>query len=400
LGNENDWPGDFEEFDKEKIRGFMSELNRMAHTLDPSRKTVIRRCDFCKDIIDVYSPSIWAGWYRGRYTEYKKFSEEEMKKVDHFLHAEWGGDSHARRHSESVEAVVARLVAGPPPAEKELEFVLTGGQERASRDGDWSETYICNLFDWHLKEQETMEWLAGTAQWIFKDFSAPQRPDNPLPRVNQKGLVERDLTLKESYFVFQSYWSGRPMAHIYGHSWPVRWGKADELKLVKVYSNCPTVELFVNGTSAGVRKRNSQDFPAAGLHWLVQLKVGPNHIRAIGKHNGVEVIDEIDLQYQTQSWGAPANLVLEEAERTKEKIVVRARVFDQSGVPCLDSRKVVRFDIAGMGRLRDNLGTSAGARKLEMYNGVADIGVELKQGEAVVSVSSDGLPTAFRTLNG
>jgi len=31
---------------------------------------------------------------------------------------------------------------------------LTGGQTRASKDGDWSETYICNLFDWHLKEQE------------------------------------------------------------------------------------------------------------------------------------------------------------------------------------------------------------------------------------------------------
>ena len=30
---------------------------------------------------------------------YKSKSEAEMKKVNHFLHAEWGGDSHARRHS-------------------------------------------------------------------------------------------------------------------------------------------------------------------------------------------------------------------------------------------------------------------------------------------------------------
>jgi hypothetical protein len=35
-------------------------------------------------------------------------------------------------------------------------------------------------------------------------------------RVNQKGLVERDLTLKEGYFVFQSYWAEKPMVHIYG----------------------------------------------------------------------------------------------------------------------------------------------------------------------------------------
>lgn len=95
LGNENDWPGDFEEFDKEKIRAFMVELNTLSHALDPSRKTAIRRCDFCKDVVDVYSPSIWAGWYQGPYTTYKDRTLAEMKKVDHFLHMEWGGDSHA-----------------------------------------------------------------------------------------------------------------------------------------------------------------------------------------------------------------------------------------------------------------------------------------------------------------
>ncbi len=50
LGNENDWPGDFPEFDELAIRTFMSELNDLAHALDPSRKTCIRRCDFCADL--------------------------------------------------------------------------------------------------------------------------------------------------------------------------------------------------------------------------------------------------------------------------------------------------------------------------------------------------------------
>jgi beta-galactosidase len=76
LGNENDWPGDFQEFDKTKIRDFMQELNDLAQRLDSTRKTAIRRCDFCKDIVDVYSPSIWSGWYRGRYTEYKNESAD------------------------------------------------------------------------------------------------------------------------------------------------------------------------------------------------------------------------------------------------------------------------------------------------------------------------------------
>ncbi|HWW77293.1 MAG TPA: glycoside hydrolase family 2 TIM barrel-domain containing protein, partial [Pyrinomonadaceae bacterium] len=230
LGNENDWPGDFEEFDKAKIRAFMSELNELAHALDPTRKTAIRRCDFCKDVVDVYSPSIWAGWYRGRYTEYKQSSEEEMKKVRHFLHVEYGGDSHARRHSENPDQVLSKIATGQGTDERGLDYLLTGGVARASSDGDWSESYICNLFDWHLKEQETMPWLTGAAQWVFKDFSTPLRPTNPVPRVNQKGVVERDLTIKESYYVFQSYWAEAPVLHIYGHTWPARWGERGEAK--------------------------------------------------------------------------------------------------------------------------------------------------------------------------
>jgi beta-galactosidase len=58
----------------------------------------------------------------------------------------------------------------------------------------------------------------------------------------------------------------------------------------------------------------------------------------------------------------------------------------------------VRFRIAGDGRLLDNLGTSTGARKVELYNGRALIGVERGGGAAVVSVSSEGLPTALLTL--
>ena len=93
---------------------------------------------------------------------------------------------------------------------------------KAAKDNDWNETYVCNLIDWHLKEQETMPWLSGTAYWPFKDFSTPVRPENPIPYVNQKGVVERDFTKKESFYVFQSYWTAKLMAHIYGHSWPVR----------------------------------------------------------------------------------------------------------------------------------------------------------------------------------
>jgi beta-galactosidase len=395
LGNENDWPGDFEEFDKDKIRAFMTELNTLAHNLDPSRKTAIRRCDFCKDVVDVYSPSIWAGWYQGPYTDYKSRSLTEIKKVDHFLHMEWGGDSHARRHSEAIEQVLAKYVAGEAPDQRGLDFQLNGGVNRAANDGDWSETYICNLFDWHLKEQETMPELTGAAQWIFKDFATTLRPGNPVPCVNQKGLVERDFTLKEGYFVFQSYWSQAPMVHVYGHSWPVRWGAKDELKLVKVYSNCAAVELFVNGQSVGAKKRNSQDFPAAGLRWLVRFREGENVIRAT---NNTDVTDEVRFVYQTAQWGKPASLLLQELKQVDDVSTLEVRAVDAKNVVCLDARNFVHFELAGDGRLIDNLGTSTAARKVQLYNGRALIGVQRQKGKSAVSVSSDGLPTAFLSL--
>jgi beta-galactosidase len=111
----------------------------------------------------VYSPSIWAGWYSGRYTEYKKSAQKEMMKVNCAFHAEWGGDSHSMRHSEDPDKGLAAISTGQGTDERGLAYLLTGGQARASKDGDWSESYICNLFDWHLKEQETMDWLTGSA---------------------------------------------------------------------------------------------------------------------------------------------------------------------------------------------------------------------------------------------
>jgi beta-galactosidase len=399
LGNENDWPGDFEEFDQEKIKAFMRELNDLAHTIDPARQTAIRRCDFCSDIPDVYSPSIWAGWYRGRYTEYRDATEQEMKKVRHFFHAEWGGDSHAGRHSEDPDRLVSRVVTGSGTDERGLDYLLTGGQARASRDGDWSETYICNLFDWHLKEQETMPWLTGAAQWVFKDFSTPLRGENPIPRMNQKGVVDRELTPKEGYFVFQSYWAREPMVRVYGHSWPVRWGEPGERKLIKVYSNCPSVELLINGVSLGVRTRSSQDFPAAGLRWMAALREGENVVRAVATAaTGTRLTDEIRCTYTTRPWGPPARLVLREASREGGTVRVDAELVDAAGLRCLDSRLLVRFGLAGAGRLHENLGVMGGSKQVELANGRCHILLDHGDGPSVVSLSGKGVPTAFLTI--
>jgi beta-galactosidase len=394
LGNEDDWPGEYPRLDQRAIRQFMTEMRDIARSLDCSRLTSFRRCDFARDIPDVYSPSIWAGWYGGNYHDYEKSLATQRERVKRLIHMEWGADSHAGRHSEDPEAALRKVPAHGATAEQGLAYKKGGYPPRMSSDGDWSETYACLLFDWHLKTQEKLDWLTGSAQWIFKDFASPLRGDSAIPRMNQKGVVERDLTKKESYYLFQSHWASKPMVHIYGHTWPVRWGHAGQTRPVHVFSNCDHAELFLNGKSLGGKRRDSQDFPAAGLRWDVAFASGTNKLRAIATQGTATVTDEIELTYETQAWTTPAELRLIEKARTADTVTLAATLHDANGRLCLDAAHTVRFSLAGDGRLIDNLGTTRGSRELQLANGRAQISFQ-RTGACSVGVVSAGLPAAF-----
>lgn len=313
-----------------------------------------------------------------------------------FIHIEWGADSLAGRHAEDPYKNLTGVVTGHGTAERGLAYLLTGGEARVSRDGDWSETYACDLFDWHLKTQGTLPWLTGSAQWVFKDFTTPLRTENPIPRINQKGLIQRDMSFKEGYFVFQSFWAEKPMVHLYGHTWPVRWGKPDELRAVRVYSNCTTAELFLNGRSVGVRHRNSQDFPCAGLRWMLPFQSGRNHLRVTARtKDGAELSDELEFSYQSAPWGKPARFFLQEVARGAAKVTIEAILSDENGLLCLDARTPVRFTLAGQARLLDNRGTSDGSRVVQLGNGRARISLTDLRGPCTVAISAEGLPSAF-----
>ncbi|HEY4354288.1 MAG TPA: glycoside hydrolase family 2 TIM barrel-domain containing protein [Acidobacteriaceae bacterium] len=400
LGNEDDWPTEFPSIDKEAIRAWMTEMRDLAHKLDPSRLTSFRRCDFARDIPDVYSPSIWAGWYSGLFTEYEASLTKERERVKRMLHIEWGADSLAGRHSEDPYTGL-HITTGQGTDERGLAYKATGGPPRISRDGDWSESYACDLFDWHLKTQEALPWLTGAAQWIFKDFTTPLRVENPIPRINMKGLITRDMVRKESYYVFQSYWAEEPMVHIYGHTWPVRWGAPDESKTVKVYSNCDEVELFHGAKSLGVKKRNSQDFPAAGLRWTLPFAAGKNELRAVGRKNSRAVEDRIDFAYETRRWGKPASFTMKQErglDAANNRYTVHVQLQDAAGIPCLDSRLRVRFSVAGPAKLTDNQGTPWGSREVELANGRGSIEVTLHGSSAEVAVAGKDVPAAYVRL--
>ena len=235
-----------------------------------------------------------------------------------------------------------------------------------------------------------MENLTGSAFWTFKDFCTPLRPKNPIPYVNQKGVCQRDGTPKESYYVFQSYWSAKPMVHIYGHTWPVRWGEEGELKEILVYSNQSEVELFVNGVSAGVKHRNIHDYPAQGFHWNVSLQKGINSIKAVAK----ELTDEITFEYQTEKWSKPAYVGL----RQVSKNLVEAQLYDADGIRCLDACDWIEFSIAGDGELLQNQGTTDGSQRIQAANGRATIRLKSRTGTCVISAKSGTLPSAFITI--
>ena len=74
-------------------------------------------------------------------------------------------------------------------------------------------------------------------------------------------------------------------------------------------------------------------------------------------------------------------------------------MVDSNGVPCLDSRKEVRFELAGDGELIKNQGTASGSSKVGLANGRASIRMKKGNGKSVVAVKSDGLDTQFITIN-
>jgi beta-galactosidase len=68
-------------------------------------------------------------------------------------------------------------------------------------------------------------------------------------------------------------------------------------------------------------------------------------------------------------------------------------------VLCLDARNLVRFSLAGSGRLIDNLGISTGSRVVQLYNGRARITLERNGSMSAAGVTSDGIVPAFATVS-
>jgi beta-galactosidase len=383
LGNEFYWLPDVPGGDNmDSLRMMLRELNALARKLDPSRATATRKFTEGADLVDLVSPSMWPGWYSGVYTMFEKALNDARKNFKRFFHAEYGGDSHVGRHSENPITGDGMAIA-----EGWEENIKPQKVKNIAQVGDWSESYIVNLFDWYLRISEQTEWLTGNAQWAFKDFPTPLRPENPIPYINQKGLVDRAGKPKDAYHVFKSYWTTSPQfCYIESHTWTDRSGPVGLAREVKVYSNCSEVELVLNGVSQGKRKKDIKLFPAAGLSWKVNFASGSNTLRAVGYANGTVVaLDSMTVQYTNRKNAQADRIVLTSQKLPDGNILVIAVAVDESGQRCLDYSKRVYFSSDGGGSLLINEGTPTRSSVVEMANGKAQIEFKpLKGARAVI----------------
>lgn len=373
MGNELDWEYDHDCTDDD-VFAFLQEVNALAHELDPTRLTALRRYERGASVVDVYSPSIWSGWYRGRYQDYEWALTDAIARFPRMLHMEWSADNHIGRHNTGPH-LPFELERERDHSEQDGLAYSTAGFARASRDGDWSESYFLDLAAWTLRVQQSQPNLAGSAQWAFKDFGTPLRPENPIPYVNQKGIVDRKNRPKTAFYLFQAAQTDTPVCHIEAHSWPVRVGDLSEKQRVRVITNCETVELFLNGASQGT---HTDGWLRA---WQLDLPEGDNAFRAVGTMADGQIVEDNISQTFVAATDKPPTQWRATTQEEGNDMRVTVQMVDVDGNPVVAPEQRVTFGLEGAGRLDVDLGTIDGSRTIETANGrativVRDIGVE------------------------
>lgn len=129
--------------------------------------------------------------------------------------------------------------------------------------------------DWAAMKDNPKLW--GTFVWNMFDFACQGRHEGNTPALNDKGLVTHDRQFrKDAFYFYKANWTTEPMVHIASARMTPRMQAVTE---VKVYSNCDTVELKVNGKLLGTAHPDSIHicrFPG------ITLNPGSNQIEAAG----------------------------------------------------------------------------------------------------------------------
>lgn len=246
-----------------------------------------------------------------------------------------------------------------------------------------------------IKDRDA-EFCAGQFIWTGFDYIGEPTPYST--KNSYFGQYDTAGFPKDSAYVFRAEWTDykkSPFVHIFPH-WDFNEGQPID---VRVCSNAPRVELFLNGKSQG-----AFDIDHAHGQKLTSDYVIPYHkgeLKALAyDENGAVIAEDI-----VRSFGDAARLeaVPDKAELNadgEELIYLEIAAYDENGTFCANADNRVNIAVEGAGRLlgmdngdstdRDQYkGTS---RRLFSGRLLAVIGAADRTGDIVVTLTSPGLP--------
>jgi len=289
--------------------------------------------------------------------------------------------------TEQVSAVATRGIYQMDPQHGYVgsydPYTTTG---RASCEGWWS---FCNA----------RPWLAGGFIWTGFDYRGEPSPYGWPNISSQYGIIDMCGFPKDSFFYFQSWWTAKPVLHLFPHwNWPGLEGK--EIA-VWVYSNLDRVELFLNGQSQGAKDMKKDSH----LAWNVAY--APGTVEARGFKDGKQV-----LMAKRETAGPAAKLAITADRREisaggEDVAMFAVEVQDAQGrmVPTADNE--VGFRAAGPGRVMgvgngdptNHEPDTADSRKAFCGLCMAVVQAGKAAGEISVEATSPGLAPASLTIS-
>jgi beta-galactosidase len=128
----------------------------------------------------------------------------------------------------------------------------------------------------------------GSFVWNMYDFASDWRNEGDRLGINDKGLVTWDRkTPKDTYFFYKANWTPDPLVYITSRRFVNR---SEAVTPVKIYTNAPEAELFVNGKSLGKKQPDS----IRRITWEnVTLQPGKNDVEVKATKDGKTVTDTV-----------------------------------------------------------------------------------------------------------
>ncbi len=186
------------------------------------------------------------------------------------------------------------------------------------------------------------EWLAGGFVWTGFDYRGEPEPYG-WPNISSHfGIMDTCGFPKNNYYYYQAWWSDRDVLHIAPH-WNWR-GKEGQPIDVWCWSNCESVELFLNGKSLGQKTMEANSH----LEWKVPYK--PGVIEARGVRKGKLLVAKVETTGEPASIKIESDrpLILADGEDVSV-ITVTARDGQGREIPIADN--LIRFEVSGPGRI-------------------------------------------------